>query len=114
MEEQEQMSRLLSSIWDGVHLEDVISMDRKMVTGHPVRVAYFKMSLIMADIRDAKWFVNSVTLVILVCGILVGLQTDEELDAKNKTLLGILDKIILYNYLKCRIIIYSMKSIKST
>jgi len=95
-EEQEQMSRLLSSIWEGIHLEDVISLDRKMVTGHPVRVMYFKMSFYMAELRDKKWFQNFITFVILVCGVLVGLQTDKEFDARNKEILDLLDSAILY------------------
>ena len=73
-----------------------MSVGKKVPQGHPIRVMYFKLAMKMAYIRDTKWFQNGVTIVILVAGVLVGLQTSKEFTYENSTVLEILDTSILY------------------
>ena len=46
-------------------------------------------------IAEAKWFQNSVTVAILIAGVLVGMATYPEFYSNNETLLEFLNKIVL-------------------
>lgn len=46
-------------------------------------------------IAEAKWFQNSVTIAILIAGVLVGMATYPEFYSKNEALLEFLNKIVL-------------------
>ena len=90
------MTDLLMSVWDGV--DTAKSKDGKKndaIAGHPLRVAYYKLSVIFRVIADSGWFQNGVIVVILLAGTLVGLQTDKAFENNNKTVLTILDQGIL-------------------
>ncbi len=47
------------------------------------------------SISESKWFQNSVTLAILIAGVLVGIATYPEFSAKHESILELLNKIIL-------------------
>ncbi len=47
------------------------------------------------EIADSKWFQNTVTIAILIAGVLVGIATYEQLSTKYGTALDIFNKIIL-------------------
>ncbi len=53
------------------------------------------MSVLAKKIADAKWFHNSVTIAILIAGILVGISTYNEFYTKYQTPLEFLNNIIL-------------------
>ena len=47
------------------------------------------------DIADDKRFQNFITIVILIAGAMVGLQTNKELERENEDLFGAIDSAIL-------------------
>lgn len=53
------------------------------------------MTAFLKRIADSKWFQHSITVVILLAGVLVGLETDESFVQKYKDIVHLLDKIIL-------------------
>ena len=50
----------------------------------------------MKQIADAAWFQNSVTAVILLAGVLVGVETYHGFAARHQSLLHVLDQIIIW------------------
>lgn len=52
-------------------------------------VSFFK------NISESKWFQNSITIVILIAGVLVGISTYHEFYERHHNILELLDKIIL-------------------
>lgn len=53
------------------------------------------MVALCKKVAEAKWFQNTVTIAILVAGILVGMATYPEFAAENESTLEILNKIVL-------------------
>lgn len=47
-------------------------------------------------VAEAKWFQNSITVAIIIAGVLVGIATYPEFSAKHEDLLELLNKIILW------------------
>lgn len=47
-------------------------------------------------VAEAKWFQNSITVAIIIAGVLVGIATYPEFSAKHESLLELLNKIILW------------------
>jgi voltage-gated sodium channel len=54
------------------------------------------MVSLLVKVRDARWFQNTITLVILAAGVLVGIETYEELAARHAGLLHALDQIVIW------------------
>lgn len=53
------------------------------------------MVALCKKIAEAKWFQNTVTIAILIAGVLVGMATYPEFAKENETVLEILNKVIL-------------------
>ncbi len=51
---------------------------------------------LMQRIRDAKWFQNGITLVIVAAGILVGVETYREFAKEHHHVMHVLDQIIIW------------------
>ena len=55
----------------------------------------YEMVKLCKQIAEVKWFQNTVTIAILVAGVLVGMATYPEFYSKNETFLELLNKIVL-------------------
>jgi len=74
LEEANQMQKLLVGAWDGVDLTDLMD-DEKKTFSNPLRQKYHDFSHVAHAIAYDHRFVNFITLVIILAGALVGLQT---------------------------------------
>ncbi len=94
--EHQQMTNLLVNIWDGIDLEDLVSLAADdEVSGSSLRLLWHKLSVKMMDIRDHQHFNNFVTFVILLASGMVGLTTDIEFTEKNEVWMKPVDTFIL-------------------
>ncbi|MGB1231156.1 MAG: ion transporter [Winogradskyella sp.] len=53
------------------------------------------MTLFFKNLADSKWFQNTITVTILIAGILVGIATYAEFSSKHHVILELLNKIVL-------------------
>ncbi len=56
---------------------------------HPFRAFFW-------NIVEAKWFQNFITIVILLAGVLVGVETYQEFAARHHGIIGVLDQIVIW------------------
>ena len=59
----------------------------------------FFLMLVVALLKktaEAAWFTNFITIIIIVAGVLVGLETYKSITAEYGTILHVLDQIVLY------------------
>ena len=54
------------------------------------------MQKLLARIRDAGWFQNGITIVILFAGVLVGIETYQAFAERHHGIIGVLDQIIIW------------------
>lgn len=57
------------------------------------------MTKLFKKIADSSWFQNTVTVAILIAGVLVGIATYADFAKEHETLLTILNDIILYIFI---------------
>jgi voltage-gated sodium channel len=51
---------------------------------------------LMQRVRNAPWFQNGITIVIVFAGVLVGVETYQEFAARHHTVINILDQLIIW------------------
>jgi voltage-gated sodium channel len=51
---------------------------------------------LLGSVRDAGWFQHGITIVILLAGVLVGVETYQEFAARHETVMHLLDQIIIW------------------
>jgi len=95
---QAKLKAVLISAWDGVELLDLLSADENDAKAihNPILKLYFRASIHCQRIVGSTLFVNFITFVICIAGIMVGIGT---YDAMNVGMYGevfkLLDEIIL-------------------
>ena len=61
------------------------------------------MVKICKGIADSQWFTNFILGVIVLAGVVVGMQTYKEFEAENHALLSTLDTVILWIFVLCEV-----------
>jgi len=97
------ISGLVGSIWEGVDLTQIANVDEKNMERsmelvkdrHFIIRHYFRFSLHCDQIVEHPAFTNFITFVIVLAGVLVGLQTDNALVKKTGSLFNVLDLLVL-------------------
>ena len=62
--------------------------------GHDREAPWFVQ--LMQRVRDAAWFQNGITIVIVLAGVLVGMETYREFAGRHHDLMHVLDQIIIW------------------
>lgn len=74
IQESSRMQKLLLGAWEGVDLTDLMQEEEKAFS-NPFRTKYYQLSRVAGTIAYDTRFVNFITIVIIIAGALVGIQT---------------------------------------
>jgi hypothetical protein len=74
IQESSRMQKLLLGAWEGVDLTDLMQEEEKAFS-NPIRMKYYQLSRVAGTIAYDTRFVNFITIVIIIAGALVGIQT---------------------------------------
>ena len=90
-EEQKSLNKMravLLHVWDGVDLTNLLDDDDiDDFEGGPIAKMFMRVSLASKSISDSPFFNNFITFVIIIAGMMVGMQTFKTFDAKYQIVL---------------------------
>ena len=98
------MRALLLHVWDGVDLTTLLDDEVESFEGSSLAKLYMRVAKVAKSIATSSQFTNFITFIIIIAGIMVGMQTYEQFDKK--------EKIVLMDGIPVQMVVGDLKSIE--